>query len=62
MVTIGGSGLGSSAPSDDAVSIGGKTTKILSWSANSIQVELPSLAPGDYPLTFQFDEGLGDTS
>ena len=61
-ITVSGSSLGADAPSDDAVTIGGKTAAILSWSDTDVEVELPALGPGSYPLILTLDHGYADTT
>lgn len=58
---ISGSTLGDAAPSGDAVTIGGESATVLSWNSSAIEVELPSLGPGTYPLVFNLVDGFADT-
>ena len=54
-MTISGSGFGASAASDRAISVGGEAAKIVSYSDKEVQINLPALGPGSYPLVFEVD-------
>ena len=51
-LTISGSGFGVSADSSQAISVGGVAAGIVSYTDSEVEVALPALAPGSYPLVF----------
>ena len=57
-LTIQGSGFGASVSGDDAITIGDEVATVTSYSDTQVEVELPSLAPGDYILNL-WVEGKG---
>ena len=62
-IRINGNGFGASATSDDAVMIGKTAAVITAYSDTVVDVTLPALAPGSYPLLFQIgSKGFADTS
>ncbi|XP_066271366.1 fibrocystin-L-like [Branchiostoma lanceolatum] len=57
-VVISGTSFGSAASSDDAVKIGDVAADILSYSDTEVNISLPALGPGSYPVRL-FVEGSG---
>ena len=61
-LTITGTGFGASAGAS-TVTLNGQTAAILSYGDTEIQVTLPVLAPGAYPLKVNVDgKGYADTT
>ena len=58
VVVISGTNFGSVASSDDAVKIGDAEAEILSYSDTEVNISLPALGPGSYPVRL-FVNGSG---
>ncbi|XP_078617899.1 fibrocystin-L-like [Branchiostoma floridae x Branchiostoma japonicum] len=58
VVVISGTNFGSAASSDDAVKIGDAAAEILSYSDTEVNISLPALGPGSYPVRL-FVNGSG---
>ena len=55
-LTITGTGFGGSASNDDSITVGEVTASIVSYSNDKIEVKLPALKPGSYPVVIQVED------